>query len=107
MMHRCDGCEREHPLADLAPIEDLEDRGWTPGWPSPSGQCPTCGALCFPSRPVYLDSGVEALLEEAEGALAACGPPAAELRGRITAFLQQYREDRRVSLAWRTPELAP
>lgn len=107
MKHRCDDCEAEHALSALAPIEDLTERGWTPGWPAPSGQCPGCGGLCYPTRPVYVDPDVESLLDEVATALAQPeAAPLANLHTRVERFVVQYRRDRRASLAWPTPELA-
>jgi len=108
MTHTCDDCSAEHDLAVLAPIpvDDLSERGLTPGWPLPSGKCPTCGGLCFPARAVYVDPVFESLLTDTRGALAEFPPgPLADLHARLDALLLRYRADRHESLAWRTPEL--
>ena len=45
--HVCDNCGHTFLAEDLQPIERLEER-IEPGGTVPSGQCPDCGALCYP-----------------------------------------------------------
>jgi len=49
MKHRCDNCGVEWDLEDLQPIKDLHQRV-DPGGVMPSGECPDCGALCYPEK---------------------------------------------------------
>lgn len=44
-LSRCLNCEKVHTEETLEEISDLSMRV-APGEPSPSGQCPDCGALC-------------------------------------------------------------
>ena len=46
-MHECDNCGEEWVLAELAEAKDLSERV-DPGGEMPSGECPDCGALCYP-----------------------------------------------------------
>ena len=47
-MYICDNCGQKYQREDaLEPIEDLSQRV-DEGGPMPSGQCPRCGALCYP-----------------------------------------------------------
>lgn len=41
---KCDSCGTETRI--LMPIRDMHERV-TPGAPMPSGECPTCGGLCY------------------------------------------------------------
>lgn len=43
---RCDDCGHECPADELDMIADVEQR-LTPGYTTPAGQCPECGALAF------------------------------------------------------------
>jgi len=45
-LHRCDDCGREFDARVLDMIVDVQER-LTPGSPTPSGQCPECGALTY------------------------------------------------------------
>ena len=62
--HECDNCYSVFSASKLKDIQDLEQR-LNPGGEVPSGECPKCGALCYPikaaSNPVYLlqNSGLE------------------------------------------------
>ena len=51
-LHRCDDCRQIHPASALKEPKDLEQRmDFKPGDPrriEPSGECPKCGALCYP-----------------------------------------------------------
>ncbi|KKN24117.1 hypothetical protein LCGC14_0898060 [marine sediment metagenome] len=49
--HHCDNCSREHKAAALHGIANLFDR-LEPGGTVPSGECPECGALCYPVETV-------------------------------------------------------
>ncbi len=49
--HRCDNCSQEHKAAALKGIDNLFER-LEPGGVVPSGECPDCGALCFPVETV-------------------------------------------------------
>ena len=49
--HRCDGCGKFVLGKSLLPIQDIEQRV-EPGGTVPSGECPDCGALCYPLTPV-------------------------------------------------------
>lgn len=46
----CQNCDWRGPDEDLRPIHDVTARV-APGEPMPSGECPTCGALCHPVPP--------------------------------------------------------
>ena len=50
--HRCDNCGKIWKVDELEDIENLDNRV-DPGSIVPSGQCPECGALCYP---VEIDS---------------------------------------------------
>jgi hypothetical protein len=50
-LHDCDNCEAERSDADLEPTSSLSSR-IDPGGTVPSGRCPDCGSLCYPSRRV-------------------------------------------------------
>jgi hypothetical protein len=45
--HECDNCGKVWPADKLGGIEDLTQR-IEPGGVVPSGECPECGALCYP-----------------------------------------------------------
>lgn len=47
--HVCDNCDGRWRGEDLQIIADFQERV-TPGCPCPSGECPTCGALCYPVK---------------------------------------------------------
>jgi hypothetical protein len=49
-LHRCDDCGRVHSDETLVPAQRLSERVG-PGGPTPSGECPDCGALCYPIEP--------------------------------------------------------
>ena len=44
---RCDNCKRVYPVGALVEAADLDQRV-DPGGPVPAGECPSCGALCYP-----------------------------------------------------------
>lgn len=46
-MHACDNCGEEWYDSQLVPAKSLSERV-DPGGPMPSGECPDCGALCYP-----------------------------------------------------------
>jgi len=48
--HECDNCGLVIPADKLLPIADLHERVEA-GCPVPSGECPNCGALCYPVEP--------------------------------------------------------
>ena len=48
-LHACDNCESVFEQRDLREIADYADRV-TPGGTAPSGECPLCGALCYPAE---------------------------------------------------------
>ena len=45
--HRCDNCGEIWKADELGKIENLDNRV-DPGSIVPSGECPECGALCYP-----------------------------------------------------------
>ena len=45
--HTCDGCGKTWNADKLLDFEDLMQR-IEPGGMVPSGECPSCGALCYP-----------------------------------------------------------
>jgi len=45
MKSKCDNCNRLFHTAELPKVKDLDKRV-SAGEPMPSGECPTCGALC-------------------------------------------------------------
>lgn len=45
--HECDNCSALWEEGDLKPAADLSERV-DPGGVMPSGECPDCGALCYP-----------------------------------------------------------
>ena len=45
--HRCDNCGEIWKADELEGIENLDNRV-DPGSIVPSGECPECGALCYP-----------------------------------------------------------
>lgn len=49
-LHTCDGCGKISSAENLEDIEDLGQRVEA-GGTVPSGECPECGALCYPSTP--------------------------------------------------------
>lgn len=46
-LHVCNNCGNYWEEEELRPIKDLEQR-IEPGGTVPSGECPECGALCYP-----------------------------------------------------------
>lgn len=46
-LHQCDNCGGEFDQDDLALVSDISERV-DAGGPMPSGECPSCGALCYP-----------------------------------------------------------
>lgn len=42
---RCEDCESHWQESELKPIQDIHERV-APGERMPSGECPSCGALC-------------------------------------------------------------
>ncbi len=46
-LHKCDNCMGEFYDPQLNPIQDYGQRV-EPGGVVPSGECPNCGALCYP-----------------------------------------------------------
>ena len=48
-LHVCDNCGEEWPARKLNDITDLLER-IDPGGVVPSGECPSCGMLCYPKR---------------------------------------------------------
>jgi hypothetical protein len=46
--HECDNCGGTWEEDDLHPIKDYFERV-EPGGTVPSGECPECGALCYPT----------------------------------------------------------
>jgi hypothetical protein len=46
-LHRCDNCGKVHLDEKLQDVRHAAQRV-DPGCPAPSGQCPDCGALCYP-----------------------------------------------------------
>lgn len=47
-MHKCGNCDARVKAEDLRDIEDIGQR-LTAGDMVPSGECPGCGALCYPA----------------------------------------------------------
>jgi len=45
--HQCDDCEEIHHAVELNDIENFSARV-TAGATVPSGECPSCGSLCYP-----------------------------------------------------------
>ena len=45
--HICDNCGGLYAADEINPVKDLEQR-IEPGGVVPSGECPKCGALCYP-----------------------------------------------------------
>ena len=45
--HECDNCGKEFSWKNLKPIRDLTGR-LDAGGIVPTGECPDCGALCYP-----------------------------------------------------------
>jgi hypothetical protein len=43
----CQNCETEWPTSILPAVQDITQRV-SPGEPMPSGECPSCGAVCHP-----------------------------------------------------------
>ena len=55
--YRCDNCAAEyHDFDGLRPVQDLELRQGASG-PTPSGECPACGALCYLEVPETPEQG--------------------------------------------------
>ncbi len=54
-VHRCADCGKIVKGKSLAPIHDLEQR-IEPGGVVPSGECPDCGALCYPIQQIGFPS---------------------------------------------------
>ena len=50
---KCANCGKEWPEAHLNPVKHLYERV-KPGGVVPSGECPDCGALCYPDDPGLL-----------------------------------------------------
>jgi hypothetical protein len=48
--YACDNCENIWPYDRLEAIADLTER-IEAGGVVPAGECPVCGALCYPVRP--------------------------------------------------------
>lgn len=48
--HECDNCRNSFVATDLKETRDYSQRV-DPGGTVPSGECPDCGALCYPARP--------------------------------------------------------
>ena len=48
--HTCNNCRTVIAATKLKPIEHFFDRV-EPGSIVPSGECPKCGALCYPNQP--------------------------------------------------------
>lgn len=62
-LHRCDNCGKVHCQPDLRMVEDYSLRV-EPGNPAPSGECPDCGALCYPlEKQAYFDPFQKLVLE--------------------------------------------
>jgi len=49
--HICDNCQGVYATDEIKPVKDLEQR-IEPGCMVPSGECPKCGALCYPKDAV-------------------------------------------------------
>jgi len=49
MKHVCANCNIHWNLEDLKPVQDLFQRIES-GGVVPSGECPECGALCYPEK---------------------------------------------------------
>ena len=47
VLARCDNCKRVFPVVALVEPANLAERV-DPGGPEPAGECPGCGALCYP-----------------------------------------------------------
>ena len=58
-LHKCGNCGKIHDAIDLGDMEDLHERVEA-GNSVPSGECPDCGALCYPytKRLVRKDSTI-------------------------------------------------
>lgn len=54
---QCDNCGRVWRQKELKEAKDL-DRRVDPGGPTPSGECPECGALCYPKSSPEVDRSV-------------------------------------------------
>lgn len=52
MKHVCDNCKKKWTLQAVVEAKDLNQRV-EPGGIMPSGQCPECGALCYPAHLSY------------------------------------------------------
>jgi len=52
---KCDDCGMRVPPDDLKPIHDLFDR-LSAGGVVPAGECPNCGALCYPMSEAELSA---------------------------------------------------
>ncbi len=48
--HQCDNCGKVFTADELCDVEDFSMRV-EPGGIVPSGECPECGALCYPIKP--------------------------------------------------------
>jgi hypothetical protein len=50
--HRCQDCGRQWTDDEIIPLSDIQHllERVAPGEPMPSGECPTCGALCQPLK---------------------------------------------------------
>jgi len=66
-LHRCENCGAVHAQPDLKVVEDYSMRV-EPGNPAPSGECPDCGALCYPlEEQGYFDPFQKLVLETYAG----------------------------------------
>ncbi len=48
-IHQCDNCDRKFAGHELKPVDRLGERV-DPDGPTPSGECPACGALAYPGN---------------------------------------------------------
>ncbi len=72
----CDNCEKEWKREMLCEIKGYFQRV-EPGGVVPSGECPACGALCYPKEPV--DRSLKEWLQEAAWIYPAQDPKFIEL----------------------------
>ena len=92
--HRCDNCGHEfsdrelEELGKVFPgIPGLRER-LDPGGIVPSGECPNCGALCYPTDYRFVPKEIETALKDIVQAYD-------ELGGEIGPDLRQLIEDAR------------
>lgn len=81
VIHECDNCDWEGPEEKLAcAMADMADffERITPGCPVPSGDCPECGACCYPRDENWRK------LKAFDGLLAACEQVLADIGDRLT-----------------------